>query len=57
MSYKQMIDSLDFYNNEGYLMYNNKPKIYNEWFFRQLKSFLNHKDYENFVKKSINPLL
>ena len=54
MSYKQMIDSLDFYNNEGYLMYNNKPKIYNEWFFRQLKSFLNPKDYENFVKKGIS---
>ena len=46
MSYKQMIDSLDFYNNEGYLMYNNKPKFNNGWFFKQLKLFLNPKDYE-----------
>ena len=53
MSYKQMIDSLDFYNNEGYLMYNSKPKFNNEWFFKQLKSYLNPKDYENFINKGI----
>lgn len=53
MPYKQMIDSLDFYNNEGYLMYNNKPKFNDEWFFKQLKLYLNPKDYENFVKKGI----
>ena len=54
MSYKQMIDSLDFYNNEGYLMYNNKPKFNNGWFFKQLKLFLKPKDYENFTNKGIS---
>ena len=54
LSYKQMIDSLDFCNNEGYLMYNNKPKFNDEWFFKQLKSHLNPKDYENFINKGIS---
>ena len=54
MSYTQMIDSLDFYNNEGYLMYNSKPKFNDEWFFKQLKSYLNPKDYENFINKGIS---
>ena len=53
MSYKQMIDSLDFYNNEGYLIYNNKPKFNDEWFFKQLKSYLKPNDYENFTNKGI----
>ena len=47
MAYTQKLDLLSFYS-EGYEL-----QINDKWFFGQLKSHLNPKDYENFINKGI----
>ncbi len=48
MAYKQLLN----YSEEN-LIYDGNSQINNDWFLRQLKSFLCSEDYENFVNKNI----